>query len=543
MKQKAIQGPPSESGVHQPRAHLDGINLPKDFPVPTLKQVREDAVEAKQMQQHPEEYEDIVFMFPPGSPANQETLPKHLKLGLVFNNLLPGLFKFSYFVAEGDVPEDVVSDCIWALSLFIRVMEECSENVLRAAGHVKKNNDFKMSRYITLINARAKIVSHLIKSKRVEEAVPYAKAIVDEEYSRGADAWLENPMPFMVYGETLLLSRLDDHEAVKMLRRAMLGVESDKWPADSRGVSSQVKGRALLARALRNVGADEEAGPHEKFLVNWFRKHPRTMDETSMRRLLLPEGPVLRELGGETWLDNRKQTSKTEQRLTKLCRTCGAREPLVTLMRCNNCKYTYYCSRECQRANWKLHNERAQILDKIERMSLTDPDGAKRAADWSQWCNANHDANQFGLVHALGLHQDPERGRTHIVIKYVEYVPTATKLKHKFSVVSCGVFLIKDVLRDIEVAMNLDPGEGEEYIDSVVREVRERPGEDGRKRIQFIDFSLGDGISPWLGGGATTIEAIRAHPYNPDWRKLFNVGAPPSPMKLVSGAKDVEHVF
>jgi hypothetical protein len=72
-----------------------------------------------------------------------------------------------------------MDDCIWALSLFIRLMEECSEAVLRAVGHVKENNDYKHSKYVTvrpsalliycqldkpiiqLTNARVKIVLHL----------------------------------------------------------------------------------------------------------------------------------------------------------------------------------------------------------------------------------------------------------------------------------------------------------------------------------------------------------------------------------------------
>jgi hypothetical protein len=43
--------------------------------------------------------------------------------------------------------------------------------------------------------------------------------------------------------------------------------------------------------------------------------------------------------------------------------------------------------------------------------------------------------------------------------------------------------------------------------------------------------------------GATTVDSIQAIPYDPDWRKQFNVGAPPRPLKLRSGTKDVEHVF
>ncbi|KAF8217692.1 hypothetical protein K438DRAFT_2006743 [Mycena galopus ATCC 62051] len=529
-----------EDPINQPRAHLDGLDIPKSLSLPALPSVRADAIRSREMRKRPDEYANIVFVFQPGSPANKELLPPHLNLALVFNTELSNLFKFGYLARVEDVPEDIIDDCAWALSLFIRVMEECSETVLRAVGHVKGNNDYRKSKYLTLLNARGKIVLHFLHSDRAEEAVPFAKAMVAEECSRGDEMWLQNPMPFEIYGEALVLTRIDDQEAAKMLHRAMLGIESGNWPAS--GVSELIRTRTFLARALRNIGKVDEAETHEKWLINWFRKNPRLVTDKELRRILLPGGPILEGLGGEKWLENRKESSKTDERRSKACRTCGAREPLVTLMRCNNCKYIYYCSKDCQRSHWKHHKvecrEMVATQEKIQRMSLADPDSAKRATDWSLWCNSNHNATQFGLVHALGLHRNPKRGRTHIVIKEVEYVPAATKLKHKFRVLSCGVFLIKDVLRDIETAMALDRGEGQEYVDSLFHEL-----EGTHAEVLFIDLSLGDGISAWLGSGATTVESLRGLPYDPDWRKGFNVGAPPRPMILISGAKDVEHVF
>ncbi|KAF7348597.1 MYND-type domain-containing protein [Mycena venus] len=511
----------TESPIHEPRAHLDGLEIPKNFTLPSLGSVRADAARSREMRKNPKEYEEIRFFFAPGSPANKEVLPIHLKLALIFNTQLPNLFKFSYFVREDDgrvllvldfsfsnclsVPEDIVDDCVWALSVFIRIMEECTETVLRAMGHVKGNNDYKMSKYATLLNARGKMASHLLHNGRAQEAVAYTKAMVVDECARGNESWLQNPMPFEIYGEALVLTRTDDSEAAKMLRRAMLGVESVNWPAEC--IQQLIRTRAFLARALRNIGVDDEAEPHEKWLINWFRKNPLRMPHKEMKHILLPAGPILEELGGESWLENRKQTFKSEQRLAKACRTCGAREPLATLLRCNNCKYIYYW--ECQRTHWKHHKvecrEMVATQEKIERMSLTDPDGAIRASDWKLWCNSNHDATQFGLVHALGLHCDPQRGRTHIVIKEVEYVPTATKLKHKFRVVSCGVFLINDVLRDIEAAMALDPGEGQEYVDSLFYELSVV-----HAKVPFIDLSFGNGISAWLGSG-TISEGLVGH--------------------------------
>ncbi|KAJ7922231.1 hypothetical protein B0H13DRAFT_1983716 [Mycena leptocephala] len=460
----------------EPRTHLDGLQIPANFVLPSLVSVRVDAVRSREMRKRPEHYE------------NMNALPAHLKLALIFNQWLPNLFLFSYSVQE--------------------------EDVLRAAGHVIQNSHH---RYATLVNARSKIALHLLSVNRAHEAIPYTKALVDEDCSRGDEVWLNirafyphSMTHFALHGETLVLSGTDDNEAAKMLRRAMLGLESVNPGLD--GLSLLIRTRAFLARALRKIGADDEAKPHETWLIHWFRKNPHFIPDNKIRHLL-PPGPILEGLGGETWLENRKQTFKADQRLAKACRTCGAREPLVTLFRCNNCKYIYYC-------------EMAETQENIERMSLIDSAGAKRNADWKLWCNSNHDATDFGLIHALGLHRNPERGRTHIVFKHVVYVPTATNPRHKFRVLSCGVFRIKDVLRDVEAIMGLDLGEGQEYLDSLVDEF-----EDGRLNIPVMDLSFSEGLPVWLGSAGTSIDSIRATPYDPDWRKRFNVGPPPKPMQ------------
>ncbi|KAJ7746466.1 hypothetical protein DFH07DRAFT_962942 [Mycena maculata] len=451
-----------ESLLIVPRAHLAGIELGKDFVLPLLESVRADTVRCKDMRERPEDYEDFVFVFPAGRRVN-EVLPVHQKLLLIFNNLLPSLFRFSYFARAQDgkylLPEDIMDECIWALSIFIRIMEECSEAVLRAVGHVTPSSPYFQSKYFS----NSKIENIHSTLGRVAEAVPYAKAMVDEECSRLEDSWLINPGPFFLYGETLVLSQTNDREAVKMLCRAMLGVDSENWGL--KDISQLIRTRVFMSRAFRNIGADKDAKLHETWIINWLGKNPRLVQDKELKYLLLPPGPILDELGGESWLENRKQTAKADQRLTKACKTCSAREPLVAS------QGSLISSKDCQRAHWKHHNLQNQMPKEIEAMSVTDPEGAKQAADWSLWCSSNHDATQFGMIHALGLHRNPQRGRTHMILKVVEYVPMASKLKHKFRVRACGVFGIKDVLCDIESVMGLNRGEGQEYVDSLFDEL------------------------------------------------------------------------
>jgi hypothetical protein len=106
-----------ELPVRAPRAHLEGLELGKNFSLPSLDSVRADAIRcefcackcgsttdwrletAKEMQERPEDFEDIVFR----TSLNSKTeLPTRLRLPLVFNNLVPNLFRFSYFAIEQD---------------------------------------------------------------------------------------------------------------------------------------------------------------------------------------------------------------------------------------------------------------------------------------------------------------------------------------------------------------------------------------------------------------------------------------------------------
>lgn len=64
-------------------------------------------------------------------------------------------------------------------------------------------------------------------------------------------------MPFELYGEALVLTRTDDNEAAKMLRRAMLGIESVSRTAQ--GLPQLIRTRVFLSRALRNIGEEDEA--------------------------------------------------------------------------------------------------------------------------------------------------------------------------------------------------------------------------------------------------------------------------------------------
>ena len=86
-----------------------------------------------------------------------------------------------------------------------------------------------------------------------------------------------------------------------------------------------------------------------------------------------------------------------------------------------------------------------------------------------------------------------------------------------------------------------------------------------REYIPVLTLTFGEGLQAWLGGGkfhvsqavfyhvlirlaipgATTIESLRAQPYNPEWRKFMNKKgvAPPAVASNFKNALDVEHKF
>ncbi|KAJ7124492.1 hypothetical protein C8R44DRAFT_783580 [Mycena epipterygia] len=529
--------------LYAPRIQLVAHNgLPgKDFILPSLDSVREQALIARDIRKNPGPYSKHRIISIDGlREIRNPPLP------VIWSCSVPLLIKFSVYVNTMDVPEDVMEDCIWALSVFIQIMEQASESILKDTGNMHLNEDYLVRKRVSLINARCKIVVHLIHVGRPSEAVVHAKALISDECeTQGDEPWLTNPVAFQLYGEALVLSRRDDDEAVKTLRRALSGFEA--LSATSGGL---IETRVFLSRALRNVGADSKAREHEAWLIDWFRKNPGVFLESRLRYLLLPEGPILEALGGPTWFSKRTGNAQKDQRRVKKCRKCGAREPATTLTRCASCQHIYYCGKACQKADWKDHRvlcrDMAAEREKVEKMKEINPESAKRAADWLEWRQGNHYATHEGIINALNLPREPGRGRTHIVFLEVQYVPTATKLRHKFHIASCGVFLIQDVLRDVETILGLESGEGQEWIDDILKTSERTPQTLlDAKQIPYVTLSFGRDLNSMIWGASINVDGLREHKYDPRWRKRLNAASSPgpAPMVLRSGVQDVENVF
>ncbi|KAI0053520.1 hypothetical protein FA95DRAFT_1481533 [Auriscalpium vulgare] len=527
-----------------PRAHLEGIELPSSFKLPSLTEVSADISQLAKIQREggPEEIRSLFVSSKPGAPppGRGEAMSEPMR----YNVLLANLFRFSYFARSTDVPDSILEPVIFALKMFIRVMEEGTEQQLRGMGHILPNQTLEFGKYFILSNARYKVITHLLHPDidRADEALPYLTAAMEADMARkGMETrtpWVENPFLWWRYGDALVWTG-EYADAKPVLENVLAACSAQKINM----ASTIIRVRIQLAQVLAQLG--EEKNEHIEWAAKYLRKNPKILPPPDLTQLLAHKGqpahPVLRELGGMEWLLARRTTVRTEERQAKQCRQCGAREPQKKLFRCSQCQHIWYCSKECQKQNWKLHKENAQSRERAELLKLIDPSKAQKAADWLEWRNLPHEANTYALAHALGLRRDPSRGRTHIVFRQVEWVPRARDMRHRFRVRAAGVFRITDVLRDIESIMQIGRGEGREYVDGLLEELD--GARTGREIVPILDITTGEGIETWMGSSGLTLDRLRGVPYDPNWRKIMNKGEAAGPLRPKSGAPDAENIF
>lgn len=154
------------------------------------------------------------------------------------------------------------------------------------------------------------------------------------------------------------------------------------------------------------------------------------------------------------------------------------------------------------------HSDRYNSIKKLEKLRKEDSFAAQRHADWMEWRDSPAAYRKNAHVSALGLHKDPSRGRTHIVLQLVEYTPNTSKdPRTKFTIVATGVFRIKDALKMIEPSMGLRPGEGSSFLQEVFDEVDSdrtaKPSADVTL-IPILDLSFGKDVETWLGSSTSS---------------------------------------
>ncbi|GJE94140.1 zinc finger MYND domain-containing protein [Phanerochaete sordida] len=536
-----------------PRAHLEGVDIPASFQLPQLDDVAGDIATLQEIQRAggPGHFNAVFTTGGVAQGAEDEMIEP-----LRYNLLLPHLFKFAYFAHMADVPETMLEPVVFALEQFIRVLTECPERQLRVIGHVLPHQTLETAQYFMLANARNKLAVHLMTRKinRPADAAKHLKKQAEADIPRlksKEKPWTKNPNLYNLLSEALYLS--GQYAESKPICERLLQDADKSHVSDLR--TPIFMSHLMLSYALLRLGVEpEKQKEHTDWTVRVMKKAPNRFPAVVIGKYLDiqdgPMHPVLAAVGGERWLGKTKNTTtlRQDERMTRNCRTCDVSDMQKTLSRCARCQYTFYCSPQCQKSNWKAHKEQCTDIKnsraRVERLRQEGSPHAQKEADWVEWRNASHYASTHALQHALHLHRDPARGRTHIVVRQIEHAPDEPDFRHRFAFTHVGVFRLADCWDAIDELMG-GPGEGRAMVDDILGDVDSTRGARGHDYTSMLDLTFGDGVQPWLGSMSTTLTALRRRPYEAEWRKLMNrKGVPPPEGILKFGnAEDSEFKF
>lgn len=95
--------------------------------------------------------------------------------------------------------------------------------------------------------------------------------------------------------------------------------------------------------------------------------------------------------------------------MSSVCNTCQKTSEQVTLKRCAKCSFTQYCSRECQKADWKAHRK---VCGKQQQPRADDNDPSSHSNSNASRAKGldKHVEDPFGrLDKGTWLHDRPEK--------------------------------------------------------------------------------------------------------------------------------------
>ncbi|KAF8656079.1 hypothetical protein AX16_002779 [Volvariella volvacea WC 439] len=450
------------------------------------------------------------------------------------------LYLFSNYCHVQDVPDDLLEPVIWALKAELCTLMESPE--YGCAG-----SDEESGKTTMYINVMTKLARHLMKSRisRHKEAIPYLKECIklDGEHFRNSKHYICNPYVLSSTSATRpIIQNQISLRARNVLEKALEGFEAIRTHTSGNQIAYIFKTRINLIITLKELGVDESIRQsHESWSVEFLKRNPDMFMDKDLREILMKPQfamhPVLTALGGEKWFQKRRLAA------VRICMNCGLREPEVKLFRCAACRYSWYCSKDCQKADWKSHKPIcrpiAEDLKEVEKMKLEDPVGVKFDSDWGKWLKS------FALlvpIHALNLHRDINRGRTHIMIYGVTYTPSSRNLKDKISIVAAGVYKVDEVMYLIEDGMRLSKGEGPKYVKQELQKHETLIEVEGTVAVLYLVMNR-DHQRCWFGCAPISAEDINRVSYNRNWRKLLDEKRPPQRMMLAGSPKDREHTF
>ncbi|EIW78285.1 hypothetical protein CONPUDRAFT_138627 [Coniophora puteana RWD-64-598 SS2] len=494
------------------------------------------------------------------------TLLGRLHLGLAYQNRFNNLFRFAGYCRPDTVPLDILPQCMWALRWLSQAAEEASEGQLRGCKNLLPKQTgalLGLARYGLIVNCEDKLIKHLLGAPvdRPKESLVHFQRMFDFHLRYGRkdttnfDMLSHDPDTYAEHGVALARTLENDEEAECVLRKTLAAFEKpgDQAPRTLYAITCRV----YLARVLRRrgVGGDAESQYLEAHVAKWLKKNRFQFSASELRDLFgtsdtdSSTDPILLAIGGVEALKRRGLSFKSLQRTTRRCQQCSKGDPAVKLFQCSKCRYTFYCSKACQRGHWPLHKqfcaEHTQTLMLADQLKASgDIENSQLMSDWITWRNMEFPGEmKSARVNALKLRRDPSRGRSHIIMTEVRRVASSKHPARRFEAVKMGVFCLADVKRDRPLT-GPSGEEIEQMMDEMLKEYDHGRGPAKYSYPWFeMYFSADNRIPSTLTISVITITELREIPYDPDWRKHANyTGVVPQPLSVLNWrATDAEN--
>jgi len=136
-------------------------------------------------------------------------------------------------------------------------------------------------------------------------------------------------------------------------------------------------------------------------------------------------------------------------------------------------------------------------LKTIEVLKRTNPKAAESLARWKVWRTEAY--YNEALIHALGVHQDQNRGRTHILVLFIEYTPKASNdLQFKFKVLYCQVLKVSDILANMETIFGPEKNDITKDVEYTLDLFSDKSVKIKPHKVPLMCLKMGKGLEPWL---------------------------------------------
>ncbi|TCD61252.1 hypothetical protein EIP91_008701, partial [Steccherinum ochraceum] len=247
------------------------------------------------------------------------------------------------------------------------------------------------------------------------------------ERQKHAHPWEALPEIYASYAESrILLNRIDSKtkQILELVKDAFKECNDITNPTIWFSITIPIH----LAHVLQRLGVDpEKQKPYTDIAVKYLRprRHLRARLAKFLERPNEPPHPVSLALG-KGWFEERLLTDREIEKSYRRCSKCGDQGPQVKLSLCSQCKQVFYCSKQCQKAHWPEHKGFCRGIIKYkadaEQHGTLESSAASIMTDFRRWTqNFGHYANHEALLFSMKLHEDPDRGRTHVVVRMLQH--------------------------------------------------------------------------------------------------------------------------